>query len=184
MERPSPWNTQFRTGFLAPLLKVLKRFLTLEIKLAGAGEEAAARLKAVCDVLAQAFKGTYDSLAKEHVDPDDDLPSFLEEMAKINSVLKDQREAAERKAAMTPPSKLGGGGGGGGGGGASGAALTMLHAARALQKQTTLEELYLSAHRVMPRFRLFMEDLAARTRAMQGSGVAPLKSMCVRCGAV
>ena len=32
----------------------------------------------------------------------------------------------------------------------------------------------------MPRFRLFMEDVATRSRAMEGSGVAPLKSMYVR----
>ena len=50
---------------------------------------------------------------------------------------------------------------------------------RALQMKDTLEDLYVAAHRVMPRFRVFMEDVATRSRAMEGSGVAPLKSMCV-----
>ena len=161
VQRPSPWKPHFVTGFLKPLLKVLKRFLTLEIKSASA-EEQVLRLKAVCDVLLQGFQNVYEPVAKEYIDNDYELPGFREEMAKINSQLKDEREEAAKKAALRPPSKFGN---------------NILLQTRALQIKTTLEDLYLAAHRVMPRFRLFMEDVATRSRAMQGSGVAPMKSM-------
>ena len=159
VERPVPWKKQFLNGFVNPLLKVLKRFLTMEIK-AVTPEEQRSRVRAVRDVLLQGFQGIYDPVAKEFIDSDYELPSFLEEMAKINSRLKDEREEAARKAAFEPPGSK-----------------ARQFQARALQTKRTLDELYLAAHKVLPRFRLFMEDIATRSRAMQGSGVAPLKSM-------